>query len=102
MSKLIAVVGATGAQGGGLARAILADPSAGFGVRALTRKAGGDKAEALRALGAEVVEADLDDEASLAQAFSGCHGAFCVTNYWEHFKPEKELSQAANLAREAK
>jgi uncharacterized protein YbjT (DUF2867 family) len=102
MSKIIAVVGATGAQGGGLARAILADRSAGFKVRALTRKAGGDKAEALRSLGAQVVEADLDDETSLARAFSGCHGAFCVTNYWEHFKPEKELSQAANLARAAK
>jgi uncharacterized protein YbjT (DUF2867 family) len=102
MSKIIAVVGATGAQGGGLARAILADRSAGFKVRALTRKAGGDKAEALRSLGAQVVEADLDDETSLARAFSGCHGAFCVTNYWEHFKPETELSQAANLARAAK
>ncbi|HUQ09042.1 MAG TPA: NmrA/HSCARG family protein [Steroidobacteraceae bacterium] len=102
MSKIIAVVGATGAQGGGLARAILADPSSGFKLRALTRKAGGEKAEALRALGAEVVEADLDDEASLAKAFAGCYGAFCVTNYWEHFKPEKELSQAANMAQAAK
>jgi uncharacterized protein YbjT (DUF2867 family) len=102
MSKIIAVVGATGAQGGGLVRAILADPAAGFKVRALTRKAGGDKAEALRALGAEVVEADLDDVSSLAKAFAGCYGAYCVTNYWEHFKPEKELSQAANMARAAK
>ena len=102
MSKIIAVVGATGAQGGGLVRAILADPSAGFSVRALTRKASGDKADALRKLGAEVVEADLDDAASLARAFAGCYGAYCVTNYWEHFKPEKELSQAANMAQAAK
>jgi uncharacterized protein YbjT (DUF2867 family) len=102
MSKLLAVVGATGAQGGGLARAILADPSSGFKVRALTRKATGEKAEALRALGAEVVEADLDNEVSLTKAFTGCYGAYCVTNYWEHFKPEKELSQAANMANAAK
>jgi uncharacterized protein YbjT (DUF2867 family) len=102
MPKIIAVVGATGAQGGGLVRAILADPAAGFSVRALTRKASGEKAEALRKLGAEVVAADLDDEASLAGAFAGCHGAYCVTNYWEHFKPEKEISQAQNMARAAK
>lgn len=102
MSKTIAVVGATGAQGGGLARAILADASSPFKVRAVTRRAGSDKAEALRALGAEVVEADLDDESSLAKAFAGCYGAFCVTNYWEHFKPEKELSQAANMAQAAR
>src|SRR5690349_20511958 len=102
MSKIIAVVGATGAQGGGLVRAILADPAAGFKVRALTRKVSGDKADALRALGAEVVEADLDDAASLTKAFAGCYGAYCVTNYWEHFKPEKELSQAGNMAQAAK
>jgi len=102
MSKIIAVVGATGAQGCGLVRAILADPSAGFSVRALTRKTSGDKADALRKLGAEVVAADLDDSASLARAFAGCYGAYCVTNYWEHFKPEKELSQAENMAQAAK
>jgi uncharacterized protein YbjT (DUF2867 family) len=101
MSKIIAVVGATGAQGGGLVRAILADTAAGFEVRALTRKTSGDKADALRGMGAEVVAADLDDAASLAKAFAGCHGAYCVTNYWEHFKPEKELSQAANMAQAA-
>ena len=100
--KILAVVGATGAQGGGLVRAILADPSGGFRARAITRKASGDKAVELRNRGAEVVEADLDDEASLAKAFAGAHGAYCVTNYWEHFKPEKELSQARNLAQAAK
>jgi uncharacterized protein YbjT (DUF2867 family) len=101
-TKLIAVVGATGAQGGGLVRAILADPSGGFRARAITRKASGEKAEALRKLGVEVVEADLDNEASLAKAFAGAHGAYCVTNYWEHFTPAKEVSQARNLAQAAK
>ena len=101
-SRIISVIGATGAQGGGLVRAILADPSRGFRARAITRKANGDKAAELRSLGAEVVEADLDDEASLAKAFEGAYGAYCVTNYWEHLKPEKELSQARNMAQAAK
>jgi len=100
--KILAVVGATGAQGGGLVRAIQADPGGGFRARAITRKAAGEKAEALRKLGAEVVEADLDDEASLSKAFAGAHGAFCVTNFWEHFSPAKELGQAGNMARAAK
>jgi uncharacterized protein YbjT (DUF2867 family) len=101
-ARTIAVIGATGAQGGGLVRAILADPSSGFRARAITRKASGEKAEALRKLGAEVVEADLDDETSLAKVFAGAYGAYCVTNYWEHFTPAKELSQARNLAQAAK
>ena len=96
--KVIAVLGATGAQGGGLVRAILADPAGGFAARAVTRKASSDKAKALAALGAEVVEADLDDAASLKRAFAGAYGAFCVTNFWEHFSPEKEQAQARNMA----
>ena len=101
-NKIIAVIGATGAQGGGLVRAILADRGGGFSARAITRKAGGEKATELRKLGVEVVEADLDDEASLARAFAGAYGAYCVTNYWEHFTPAKEVSQARNMARAAK
>ncbi len=101
-SKIIAVTGATGAQGGSLVRALLADVNRRFAVRALTRHIDSDKAKALAALGAEVVAADLDDEASLARAFAGAHGAYCVTNYWEHFSPEKELAQAGALARAAK
>jgi len=96
--KLIAVVGATGAQGGGLVRAILADPSGGFAVRAITRKASSDKGKELAKLGAEVVEADLDDAASLKRAFTGAYGAYCVTNFWEHFSPEKEQAQVRNMA----
>lgn len=100
--KTIAVVGATGAQGGGLVRAIVKDKDGGFAARALTRKADSDKAQALRAQGVEVVSADLDDEKSLEAAFRGAYGAFCVTNFWEHFSPEKELAQARNLAQAAK
>ena len=100
-TKTIAVVGATGAQGGGVARAILADPGGGFAVRAITRDPGKEAAQALAAAGAEVVQADLDDEASLKAAFEGAHGAFCITNFWEHFSAEKEIEQAGNQARAA-
>src|SRR5512147_1229388 len=100
--KVIAVVGATGAQGGGLVRAIVKEPATGFTVRALTRDTNSDKAKALAALGIEVVAADLDNLESLKQAFAGCHGAFCLTNYWEHFSPEKEVAQAKAMAQAAK
>jgi uncharacterized protein YbjT (DUF2867 family) len=100
--KIIAVLGATGAQGGGLVRAIQADPDGGFIARAVTRDAGSDKAKELAALGAEVVAADVDDEESLERAFAGAYGAFCVTFFWAHLSPEKELAQAAAMARAAK
>jgi len=96
--KIIAVVGATGAQGGGLARAILADPSGGFACRAITREPNKDKANDLIRKGAEVVKADLDDMESLKKAFAGAYGAYCVTNFWEHFSGVKEKEQAKNMA----
>ncbi|HLG53906.1 MAG TPA: NmrA/HSCARG family protein [Vicinamibacterales bacterium] len=102
MAKIIAVVGSTGAQGGGLARAILADPSGGFAVRAITRDPNKDSAKALAAKGAEVVSANLDDVASLTKAFQGAHGVFGITNFWEHFSAEKEKAQAKNIADAAK
>jgi uncharacterized protein YbjT (DUF2867 family) len=97
-AKVIAVTGATGAQGGGLVRAILADPGGGFRARAITRDPGSEKARALAELGAEVVAGDVDDAGSVERAFAGAHGAFCVTFFWEHFSPDKELQQARNLA----
>jgi len=100
--KVIAVIGATGAQGGGLARAILEDAEGSFSVRAITRNAGSDNAKALASMGAEVVEANLDDKASLERAFSGAYGAFCLTNFWETFSPEAEKVQARNMAEAAK
>jgi uncharacterized protein YbjT (DUF2867 family) len=100
--KIIAVVGATGAQGGGLVRAILNDKSGEFKVRALTRNVNSDKAKELTKMGAEVVKADLDDYESLKKAFTGAYGVYGVTNFWEHFSPEKEKAQAANIAKAAK
>lgn len=100
--KIIAVVGATGAQGGGLVRAILADPQSPFAVRAITRDPDSDAAKALAAAGAEVVKADIDDEASLTSALQGAYGAFFVTFFWAHFSAETEQKEAANMARAAK
>ncbi|WP_433368673.1 NmrA/HSCARG family protein [Actinoplanes sp. CA-142083] len=109
--KIIAVVGATGSQGGGLARAILDDPDGPFALRALTRDVDSPKAKELAARGAEVVRADLDDEASVRKAFEGAYGAFVVTNYWAPLTPEEEaarsrarmeLEQAETAARAAK
>jgi uncharacterized protein YbjT (DUF2867 family) len=100
--KTIVVVGATGAQGGGLLRAILNDPDHEFNVRAITRDASADKAKELARLGAEVVEADVDDLESLKKAFQGAYGAFCVTFFWNHFSPEKEKEQAKAMAEASK
>ena len=100
--KIIAVVGATGAQGGGLVRAILNDPKGGFTARAITRDTKSDKARELTQLGADLVAADIDDETSVRKAFEGVQGAFCVTFFWEHFSPEKEISQVQNMAEAAK
>lgn len=100
--KVIAVVGATGAQGGGLARAILDDPDGGFAVHALTRNVQSDNARALAKRGADVVAADSDDEASMERALQGAYGAYFVTNFWEHFDPEREKAQARNMVKAAK
>src|SRR5580704_17977146 len=100
--KIIAVLGATGAQGGGLVRAILADPDGGFAARALTRDVNSAKAKELAKLGAEVVAADVDNPETLKKAFAGAYGAFCVTFFWAHFSPEKEMADAQNMALAAK
>jgi uncharacterized protein YbjT (DUF2867 family) len=100
--KIIAVTGATGAQGGGLVRSILADKSGAYAVRGITRKPDSDKAQALAKLGVEIVAGDLDDVASLTKAFQGAYGAFCLTNFWEHFSGEKETAQGQALAQAAK
>ena len=100
--KIIAVAGATGSQGGGLVRAILADREGPFTARAITRDPTSEKARALAALGAEVVQGDVDDVGSLERAFKGAHGAYCVTFFWAHMDPERERGEARNLAQAAK
>src|SRR5258708_36089209 len=91
--KLIAVIGATGQQGGGVVRALQARGQ--FKVRALTRNP--DKH---RELAAEVVEADLDRPETLNAAFEGAHGVFLVTNFWE--KGTDEFAQATSAVSAAK
>ncbi|HEY2347667.1 MAG TPA: NmrA/HSCARG family protein [Puia sp.] len=91
--KMILVTGATGAQGGSVTRALLEDNH--FSVRILTRNSSSPKALELKNAGAEVVQGDLDDTASLLRAMRGCYGVFGVTNFWEHFG--KEFQQGKNL-----
>lgn len=93
--KIIAVAGATGAQGGGLVRAILADRNGEFAARALTRNVNSDKAQELKKLGAEIVEVDIDNEESLVRAFKGAYGAYCVTFFWLHFSRKKSWPRPA-------
>ncbi|WFE66544.1 NmrA/HSCARG family protein [Micromonospora sp. WMMD714] len=108
-SRVITVLGATGRQGGSVVRAIAADPDGGFVARAVARDKDSARAKELSALGVEVVEADLDDRASLRRAFDGAHGAFVVTNFWEPLgarslattRTEREQAQARNAAEAA-
>ncbi|HEV8579035.1 MAG TPA: NmrA/HSCARG family protein [Thermoanaerobaculia bacterium] len=85
--KLILVTGATGAQGGGVTRHLLSRDR--FAVRALTRDPESERARELERAGAEVVQGDLADRASLRSALKDCYGVFGVTNYWEHFAGER-------------
>ncbi|KAG9469012.1 hypothetical protein GDO78_021428 [Eleutherodactylus coqui] len=94
--KVIVVFGATGAQGGSVADALLADGT--FAVRAVTRDTSKPAAVKLREAGAEVVAADLDDEKSLEAALCGAYGAFVVTNFWEHLSKEMEAAQGKLVA----
>ena len=100
--KIITIFGATGAQGGGLARSILADPNGPFAVRAVTRDVDSDAARSLADAGAEVVAANLDDAAAVERAFAGAYGAYCVTFFWAHFSPERELAEARLMAQAAR
>lgn len=100
--KVIAVLGATGAQGGGLVRAIISDKSGEFTARALTRDVNSEKAKALSKMGAEIAAVDIDNPESLKNAFKGAYGVYAVTFFWEHFSPEKENAEAKSIAKAAK
>jgi uncharacterized protein YbjT (DUF2867 family) len=100
--KVIVIFGATGAQGGGLARAILNDPNSEFSVRAVTRNQNSEKAKQLAQSGAEVVEGNIDDIGSMKRALQDAYGAFFVTFFWDHFSAERETAEAKNMAEAAK
>lgn len=93
-NRTILVTGATGQQGGATARRLL---DAGFRVRALTRKPEQPAAQALGKQGAEVVQGDLDDRASVERALAGAYGVFSVQNFWET-GAEREIEQGVRLA----
>ncbi|MBO9199549.1 MULTISPECIES: NmrA/HSCARG family protein [Niastella] len=98
----ITIFGATGAQGGGLAHAILQDKNSSFAVRAVTRDINSDKAKELANLGAELVVANIDDPQSVENALEGAYGAYFVTFFWAHFSAEKEKEEAAIFVEAAK
>jgi len=94
-TKTIAVMGATGAQGGSTVKAFHALKEGGnndFKVRAITRDPTSEKAKAIESLVDEVVKADSNDESSMVEAFKGCHGAFIVTNFWEDMDANHEMA----------
>lgn len=93
--KTVLVTGATGQQGGSVARHLLR--SGQYNVRGMTRNINSEKAKALRAGGAEMVAGDLNDPASLKAAMAGCDAVFAVTNWWELFDSAKEIEQGRNL-----
>ena len=96
MAKTITVFGSTGAQGGGVVRALL--NSTGYSVRAVTRDSTSAKAVALKEKGCEVVEANLDDAESIRNAIKGTYGVFLVTNYWQDLDKQKEIDQGKRAA----
>jgi uncharacterized protein YbjT (DUF2867 family) len=100
--KIIVIFGATGAQGGGLARAILHDSNSEFAVRGITRDSNSDKAKELAKMGAEVMSADVDDKQSVKRALEGAYGAYFVTFFWAHLSPEREYEEACFMAKAAK
>lgn len=101
--RIIAVVGATGTQGGSVARAILNDSNGDFALRAVTRNPAGERAQSLARQGAEVVYADVDDLDSLKRAFAGAFGAYCMTDFWGGYgDPERERLQGSTMAEAAR
>ncbi|HEX7280590.1 MAG TPA: NmrA/HSCARG family protein [Vicinamibacterales bacterium] len=100
MSKVIAISGATGQQGGATARELFGK---GFTLRALTRKPDSDAAKALAAQGAEIAHVELDDEASVRKALQGAWGAYAVQNTWTAGVDGEEAQghRFAKIAKEA-
>src|SRR6266508_6056668 len=94
--KIIAVTGATGQQGGAVARKLLAD---GWKVRALTRDENKPAAQELASLGAELVAGDMENRAELDSAFKGAYGVFSMQNFWlPNVGFEGEIRQGKNVA----
>lgn len=102
VKKIIVIVGATGLQGNGLAKAILNDINSEYSVRAITRDPNSEKAKELERLGAEIVIADISDLESLKKAFSGAYGAYIVSFFWHHLDTARDLQDIKNMATASK
>lgn len=98
--RIVTVLGATGAQGGGVVSALLEQGD--WQVRAVTRNARSDAAQRLAESGCEVAEADLNTPASLDRALRGSYGVFAVTNFWDRGTRMSEFEQGRNLVHAAK
>ncbi|KAJ5630844.1 uncharacterized protein N7484_010944 [Penicillium longicatenatum] len=96
--KIIAVVGATGAQGSSVARTFLALPN--WHVRCLTRSPSSERAQTLAKQGAELAQADLDDPETLSRAFAGIHAIFLNTDFWDPYG--RAIASGTNAATSAK
>src|SRR5215210_6848784 len=96
--RLIVVTGATGKQGGAVARSLL---DRGFRIRALTRNPQKPEAQALADRGAEVVQGDMEDRSSMERALEGAYGVFSVQNFWETGY-DGEVQQGKTVADTAK
>ncbi|MDB5050941.1 MAG: NmrA family protein [Fibrobacteres bacterium] len=94
----ILVTGATGRQGGATARHLLAQ---GIPVSAFTRNPDKAQAHLLARKGAEIIQGNMDDRASLDKALKGMQGVFAVQNYWEHGE-EGEIREGKLLIDAAK
>jgi uncharacterized protein YbjT (DUF2867 family) len=90
-TKTIAVMGATGSQGGSVIRAFHSLPDSNFKIRAITRNPESEKAKAIESMVDEVVKADGENKDSMVAAFKGCHGVFVVSNFWEGMDVRHEM-----------
>jgi uncharacterized protein YbjT (DUF2867 family) len=100
--KLIAIMGASGIQGGAIVRAFHEEGTSNYEVRAITRNPDSDKAKAIAPLVKEIVKADGDDEESMAKAFEGCYGAFIVTDFWQDVNLFHEMETTRTIQAAAK
>lgn len=104
-SKTIAIVGATGHQGGATVKAFHALQESGnkdYLVRAITRDPNSEKAKALEPIVKEIVKADANDVDSMVEAFKGCYGAFLVSDFWQNMDVNNEMQVLRNLKEAAK
>src|SRR5437016_8951095 len=98
--QIIAVVGGTGAQGGGVVDALL--DSGRYAVRVVSRNPASKTAKTLADRGVQVMKGDLLEPSSLRASFEGAHGVFLVTNFWDATQMAKETEIAVAAVNEAR